>query len=101
MPPLTRCTEILQPIRLKASSLKSVDRMHHYLCKETRKQQTSSNIRGWPADKGLHPRKTCSRANLLALEKSNFDCEAINVGTGKPLLMTQIATALSKAWERR
>lgn len=38
-----------------------------------------------------------ARANLLALEKSNFDYEAINVGTGIPLSITQIATTLSKA----
>jgi len=38
-----------------------------------------------------------ARANLLALEKSNFDYEPINVGTGRPLSITQIAAALSKA----
>jgi dTDP-L-rhamnose 4-epimerase len=38
-----------------------------------------------------------AKANVSALEKSNFNYEAINVGTGKPLSIAQIATTLSNA----
>jgi len=42
-----------------------------------------------------------AKANLLALEKSNFDYVAINVGTGRPLSIAQIAAALSKALRKK